>query len=110
MKNTWKKKALRHNHKLHNERVVKGNKTIYAIRWLDNCIMDFLGWFQYDENKTDKELKNLAKERYGRNLVVITADEEWNFVGTQIEITHAERLWNTHYITPSSDDVWTIIN
>jgi len=105
-KSNWEKKNLRCKTVQHNGIVKDRSKTVYAIRWADNCICDFLGWFQYDEIKTDKELKQMIKEKYNRNLVVLTADEEWNWYGTNVEMTHIERLWMTHFVKENKEDKW----
>jgi len=76
-------------------------KNIYAIRWNNNCICDYLGWFEYDEAKPDNEIKQYVKNKYNRNLIILTSDKKGNWYGTGHEMAQIERLWMTYFVKES---------
>lgn len=102
-------KYLRSRRDKHNIKVLQSSKTVYAIRWADNLICDFLGHIQYDENRTNKELIIFIREKYGRRLKVIQADSSWTWYGDNIDMLHIERLWNTYFTKPDTNDRWEAI-
>ena len=84
--------------------IKKESNICYGVRWLDNCIIDGIGWFQYSEKLSNKPLYNRVKVELKKKLRLLKADPNMNIKGPPSELRHVTRLMNTYLQGNNNDE------
>lgn len=72
------------------------SKTYYGVRWLDNCIIDGIGWFQYAESLSNKPLHARVKRELKGRLRLLKASPDMTIKGPPYELRHVARLMDVY--------------